>query len=122
MSRPLYRSRDRAIFGVCAGVAEYFDLSVQWLRMLTFFVFVFTGFVPTAIVYMVIALVLKPSPVEGYGMGSSYSGPRTGPSSKSQALQRLKDKLEGLEQRTRRMESVVTDREFDWERRFRAGQ
>mgnify|MGYP006864908536 CR=1 FL=1 len=35
------------------------------------------------------------------------------------AAQRLKRRYEGLEERIRRMEDVVTSREYDWERRLR---
>lgn len=122
MSRPLYRSRNGMVFGVCAGVADHFDFSVLWLRVLAVLAFPFSGFIPAAIVYVVLAMVLKPNPAPDYGLGSTGGGASSEASAKSQALRRLKDKLEGLEQRTRRMESVVTDREFDWERRFRAGQ
>lgn len=123
MSRSLYRNRNGVIFGVCSGIADRFDLSVMWLRVLVVATTFLTGIAPGVIIYVIAALVLKPEPDRAYlgrdyerEMGASFSG------SKSEALNRLKGKLERLERRTRDMENVVTDREFDWERRLRTGQ
>jgi len=113
----LYRSRDGAIFGVCKGLAEYFDLSLFWVRFFTVLAFVFTGFWPVGVLYLVLALVLKKEPAvspldeadqEFY---RSYSG------SRRMALGRLKRTFDHLERRLRRVEDVVTSREFDWQRR-----
>jgi phage shock protein C len=60
--RGLYRSRDGMIFGVCKGIANYLDLSVGWLRILTIIAFIVTGFFPTAVVYILAALVMKKEP------------------------------------------------------------
>ena len=38
-----------------------------------------------------------------------------------QALLNLEQRLARLDQRIQRMETVVTDRAFDWDRRFRKG-
>ena len=44
-SSGLYRSRDGMIAGVCAGLAEYFDLSVFWTRVVAvaLLLYVLTG-------------------------------------------------------------------------------
>ncbi len=34
MKKRLYRSRPRVIGGVCAGLAEYFDIDPTWIRLL----------------------------------------------------------------------------------------
>jgi phage shock protein C len=58
----LYRSRNGVLAGVCAGVAEYFDLSVFWLRVIMVFAFVLTGFFPVVFLYVLMALLMKPEP------------------------------------------------------------
>ena len=61
--RGLYRSRNGMLLGVCRGLAEYFDLSVGWVRFFTLLAFLFTGFWPVGILYLILALVMKPAPV-----------------------------------------------------------
>ncbi len=58
----LYRSRDGILFGVCQGVAEYFDLSAFWLRVIVLVAFLCTGFFPVGVLYILAALVMKPRP------------------------------------------------------------
>lgn len=41
--RKLYRSKNKVIGGVCAGLAEYFDIDPIIMRLL-FVVFLFSGF------------------------------------------------------------------------------
>ena len=41
--RRLYRSRDKAIGGVCAGLAEYFGVNLTALRLIVFFCTFFGG-------------------------------------------------------------------------------
>lgn len=59
MRKRLYRSTtDKMIFGICAGVADYFDIDVSIVRIVWgMLAFTFFGFVA----YIVAALVL---PVE----------------------------------------------------------
>ena len=44
--RGLYRSRNGIIFGVCRGLAEYFDFSVFWVRMIAVILLFVTGLWP----------------------------------------------------------------------------
>jgi phage shock protein C len=37
------------------------------------------------------------------------------------SVSRLKRKFDSLENRIRRMESIITAREYDWDRRFESG-
>lgn len=119
-STPLYRSRSGFIFGVCKGIAQYAALNVVWLRLALVAALIMTGFFPTLILYVLAAIFMKPEPVldkmsdEDHEFYHSYADNR------SMALNRLHRKLESLQRRAKRMENIVTDREFDWERRFRA--
>ena len=61
-SSGLYRSRGGMIAGVCAGLAEYFDLSVFWTRVVAVALLLFSGIWPVLIVYIVAALMMKKTP------------------------------------------------------------
>jgi phage shock protein C len=60
--RGLYRSRDGILFGVCKGIADYFDISVFWTRVITLAAFIFTGFCPVGIAYILAVFLMKPEP------------------------------------------------------------
>ena len=62
-ARPgLYCARGGVLLGVCKGLAEYFDLSVFWTRLITFGAFVLTGFFPTVFIYVLAALLMQKEP------------------------------------------------------------
>lgn len=116
----IYRARNGVFLGVCRGIAEYFDLSVFWVRLALVIVFIFSGFWPVIGVYLVAAFFMKPKPVkpieseeEREFYDSYVHSPKT-------AAQRLRKKYEDLERRIRGMEDKVTGREYEWERRFRS--
>ena len=55
----LYRDRDNAmLFGVCAGVAHYFDVNVLAVRVATVALALFFFF-PTVLVYVVATLLMR---------------------------------------------------------------
>ena len=62
----LYRSRDGLLFGVCAGLAERFDLSVFWVRVVAVLCLLFSGLWPTVAIYLLAALLMKPEPLYRY--------------------------------------------------------
>ncbi|HKA55506.1 MAG TPA: envelope stress response membrane protein PspC [Candidatus Binatia bacterium] len=114
----LYRSRRGMILGVCRGIAEYFDLSVTGTRVLACVFLVFSGVWPAVILYFLAALLMKPEPVlplkteEEKEFYNSYA------SSRRMALHRLKRTYDNLDRRIQRIESIVTSREYDWDRRL----
>lgn len=119
--RALYRSRDGVLFGVCKGVAQYADLSVFWFRVVMVVAAALTYVIPFLLAYLVAAVLMKPEPVmepespEDWDFYHSYASSRT------VALARLKSRFESLERRTRRIENMVTAREFEWDQRMRMG-
>jgi phage shock protein C len=116
----LYRSRPGLIMGVCKGMAQYFDFSVFWMRAIAVVLLLFSGIWPMLVMYIVAALLMKPEPVlpleteEEQDFYNSYT------TSRSMALRRLKRIYDHLDRRIQRLESTVTTREYDWERRFNA--
>jgi len=114
----IYRSRNGIILGVCKGLAEHFDFSVFWTRMIAIILLIVAGFFPAIGLYLLAALLMKPKPVipiknsaekEFY---DSYTYSRQG------AVQRLKRRYENLQRRIQRMEHIVTSAEYDWENRL----
>jgi phage shock protein C len=58
------RSRsEKKIAGVCAGLAQYFDLDVSVVRILCFFITLATGICPGVVTYL-LAWIIVPSEPE----------------------------------------------------------
>ena len=117
----IYRSRNGLILGVCKGLAEHFDFSVFWTRIIGLIFLFVAGILPAIGLYLLAALLMKPEPVipvensaekEFY---DSYTYSRQG------AVDRLKRRFENLQRRIQRMEHVVTSAEYDWENRLNKG-
>jgi len=114
----IYRSRSGMILGVCKGLAEHFDFSIFWTRVIALIFLIVVGFLPAIGLYLLAALLMKPEPVipiqnsgekEFY---DSYTYSRQG------AVQRLKRRYKNLQRRIQRMEHIVTSAEYDWEKRL----
>ena len=61
--KKLYRSREHhVISGVCAGLAEYFDIDPAIVRLAFIFIGLITGIIPALIVYIIAALALPLKP------------------------------------------------------------
>jgi len=117
--RGMYRSRGGVLLGVCQGIANYFDMSVFWVRMIWIIAFLLTGLWPVAGIYVILALLLKPEPVRPLDSDGDKEFYDSYASSPRNAAGRLRRKFDNLDRRIRRMEDQVTGRGFDWERKFR---
>lgn len=72
--RKLYRSsRDRKIFGVCGGLAEYLGFDATLLRILLIVVTIFSGG-SLIIVYILAGLVVPQEPHIGGAFNGGYGG------------------------------------------------
>jgi len=114
----IYRSRQGAVLGVCRGLAEYFDFSLFWTRVLAVVFLLFSGFWPAIGLYLLAALLMKPEPVIPIETEAEQEFYDSFTNSPSAAAHRLRQKFEKLERRIRRMEDIVTAKEFDWESRL----
>ncbi|MCP4672857.1 MAG: envelope stress response membrane protein PspC [Desulfobacula sp.] len=114
-SRGIYRSRQGIFMGVCRGLADYFHFRVFWLRTITVILFLFTGFWPIGVMYIVAGLLLKLEPVSPLRDEKDEEFYDTYTRSRQSAIQRIKRKFENIERRIQRMEHTVTSRAFDWE-------
>lgn len=109
--RKLYRSRrDRVICGVCGGIAEYYDFSPWGMRLLFVALTLFT--LPLMVIlYIVLAITIKPAP-EPAILSGEYAADGEPISSRAEALRRIHQRYELLEKRIERMESIVTSPGF----------
>lgn len=109
-----YRSRQGILFGVCRGLAEHFNFSVCWTRVLVLVLFLFTGFWPVGVLYLVAGLLLKPEPVIPLENENDEEFYHAYTRSRSSAIQRIKTKFDNIDRRIQRMEDTVTSKEFDF--------
>jgi phage shock protein C len=73
------------------------------------------------LIYIVAAIFLKPAPVIEFTNDEDWDFYQAYTADRKRALLRLKKRCEVLDRRTRRMENIVTKREYDWDRRFQSG-
>jgi phage shock protein C len=106
------------LLGVCQGFADSFDISVFWLRVIVFLGILFTGVWPGLVLYVIAALLMKPAPVLDARSADEREFYHSYASSRALGLSRLKAQFDRLDRRIRRMEDVVTSRDFSWRRRF----
>ncbi|NLW49592.1 MAG: PspC domain-containing protein [Candidatus Brocadiaceae bacterium] len=114
-----YRARDGLILGVCKGMARYMQCSVLVVRLIVIILTLLSTVWPMLLVYFLAGVLMKPEPVvplETAGDAEFYS---SFAGSRRMAVDRLKASFDRLDRRIRRMEGIVTDREYDWERRIR---
>jgi phage shock protein C len=117
-SRGLYRSRNGMIFGVCKGIAEHMGVNLFWVRVSAVVLLFFSGVWLGIAAYVVAAFLMKPEPVVPFEETADREFYESYVNSRTMALQRLKRTYDGLERRIRRMEDIVTARDYDWERRL----
>ncbi len=113
-----YRARDGMILGVCSGLADYFDMSAFWVRVISVAIMLATGLWPIVGIYFLAALLMKPAPVMPLKTDADEEFYNSYTSSRRMALHRLHRTYERLDRRIRRMEGIVTEREYQWHRRL----
>ncbi len=113
-----YRARDGMILGVCKGLARHTDISVFWVRMIAVLAFLLTGIWPVVILYFVAGLLMPLEPVVPFGSEADEEFYNSYANSRRMAVHRLKRTYDSLERRIRRMEDIVTARDYDWKRRL----
>ncbi len=110
--RKLWRIPEQGkIKGVCAGIAQYFDVPVQLVRLITILAFCF-GFTFFVIVgYIALTFLLDPMPVDCQQQKSR--------SSARELLNTMDRELAAGEQRLRAMERYVTSDTYTLRSNFR---
>ncbi len=116
--RYLYRSRQGWIFGVCQGLADYTEFSVTVIRIIFIVFFILSGFFPIVLIYLLAAILISPKPVVNFQSDEEKEFYNSYITARNMSVSRLKRKFDSLENRIRRMESIITAREYDWDRRL----
>lgn len=100
---PLYKNEINGIlFGVCAGLANYFKLNIILIRL--FFIILFPM---SLIIYIILALLLPTKP--RLNQSSTYFNKK---------LDALETQLLGIKQDVIRLEDYVTSDEFELQRKI----
>ncbi len=113
----LLRDRDNGmIFGVCAGLADYFGFNVKLTRVCVALAAFF--FFPTVIVvYVILGLILDPAPPGSRDrLDEDYELRRRVRAEPHAILGSVRHRFRELDRRLQRLEKHVTSRKFDLER------
>jgi len=113
----LYRDREnRVIFGVCAGLADYFGFDLKLTRILV----AFAGFIffPTVVIlYVILGLLLDVAP--GGTPEPQYEDPELRRRVRSEphaTLSSVRHRFRELDRRMQRLEKYVTSKRYNLER------
>lgn len=60
MAKRLYKGKDKKLFGVCGGLAEYFDIDPTIMRVI--FLISFFAFGTGGLLYLILAIALPDQP------------------------------------------------------------
>ncbi len=114
-----YRNPERGmLFGVCAGLADYFRLPV-WQARLVAIVALLLFTVQALLVYFVGAMVMGRRPERLYGSPDEEEFWRDVSRAPDQTFYSLRHKFRDLERRLASMETLVTSEEFKFDREIR---
>jgi phage shock protein C len=114
----LYRDSDRGmLFGVCAGVADYFGFRRATVRWLTI---IFSLFLPmTILVYLALAILLPRKPSTLYKDHQDEVFWRSVRVEPSTTFARVRHHFRELDGRVQRVERYITSSRFKLDRDFR---
>ncbi len=62
MRNKLYRSRDGILAGVCGGIADWLDMPVGIVRVITLCLFIFSAVIPVGTIYILMAIFVQKEP------------------------------------------------------------
>ena len=110
----MHRSRNGVILGVCRGIAEYFGFSIFWTRAVVVILFLVSGLWPITGLYFLAALLMKPEPAIPVQSEDEEEFYDSYTRSRQRAVRQLRRRYENLQRRVRRMEHIVTTKEFEW--------
>ena len=108
----LYRSRRGMIFGVCQGIADWRGINAGYVRLTLVILTVFTGFFPFGLLYLIAAFFLPVEPA--YRERHSYRRSHV-----KRGFYDMKQEFDDLASRFNGMERDTTNRERDWDSRFK---
>ena len=112
LSKKMWRIPQQGMVkGVCAGIAQYLDVPVKLVRLITVLAMIFGLFLFVVVAYIILSFALDPMPEsELYGEKTPSSG---------ELLAAADKELAAGERRLREMERYVTSDTFSLRSRFR---
>ena len=112
LSKKLWRIPQQGMVkGVCAGIAQYLDVPVKLVRLITVLAMIFGLFLFVVVAYIILSFALDPMPEsELYGETTPSSG---------ELLAAADNELAAGERRLREMQRYVTSDTFSLRSRFR---
>lgn len=117
----LYRDpRNGRCMGVCAGIADYFDVRPGVVRLLTIILAFITGFWPVIVGYCVLGFILETKPREMYDKPEEDEFWRLARNNPDYMRADLRKRFKDIERRTRAMEAYITSKKFRLDRELRS--
>jgi phage shock protein C len=115
----LYRdTENRVIFGVCAGVADYFGFDLKLTRICVA-VGAFFFFPTVPIIYVILGLLLEESPYSARErVREEYELRRRVRSEPHATLRSVRYRYRELDRRLQRLEKYVTSKKYNLQREF----
>ena len=116
----LYKDpRNGRWLGVCAGIADYFDVRPGVVRLITVIGALMTGIWAVFCAYLILAFVLDRKPEEMYERPEEDEFWRRARTKPEYTAVDLRRRFEDVERRTRAMEAYVTSKRFRLDRELR---
>lgn len=115
----LYRNQEQGIItGVCAGIADYFDISKGVVRFLFVLGFLFNALL-TVICYIILSAVLEKRPPQVFSDEEEETFWKGVSFSPSETFGELRYKFRTMNERLKKMEDYVTSSEFELENKYK---
>tara|TARA_R110002096_G_scaffold390989_3_gene585494 strand:- start:369 stop:758 length:390 start_codon:yes stop_codon:yes gene_type:complete len=117
----LYKDPRRGkIMGVCAGIADYFDIKVGVVRFLTVITALVTGIWFVVIAYFILGFTLSPKPRDLYEDDKEEEFWKQTRKAPDYSAAELRRRFRDVERRTAEMEAYMTSKRFKLERELNA--
>ncbi|GHF16463.1 phage-shock protein [Kordiimonas sediminis] len=108
------------LMGVCAGVADYLDINVTAVRVLSVIGALMTGIWLFVIGYVILGFVLDPKPEDLYEDETEEEFWKQTRTSPEYSAAEMRKRFRDIERRTSDMEAYMTSKRFKLERELRA--
>lgn len=117
----LYKNPQKGkLMGVCAGIADYFDVKIGLIRFLAVVGALLTGIWLFVLGYIILAMILDPMPRDLYEDEKEEEFWKQTRKSPDYTAAELRRRFRDIERRTAEMEAYMTSSRFKLERELRA--
>lgn len=117
-----YRDMSRGRFaGVCAGLAQRFQLPAFGIRLMVVIVAFMTGFFPVLILYAIAAFFMEDVSLLELKLKDQImaEADEANPKDRIMTSRELVEKFEKMDESLQKMESFVISPQFEWMRKFK---